>query len=65
VPEPGDLPRGVWAVGMQEPKYATMFRVEPPDQTPVHLRFRPFYEVAEAYPYFMYFDRRSLPRRLW
>ena len=35
------------------------------DQAPVRLRFRPFYEIGEAYPYFMYFDRRALPRRLW
>jgi DUF1680 family protein len=65
VPEPGALPRGVWSVGMREPEYATMFRVELPDKAPVRLRFRPFYEVAENYPYFMYFDRRSLPWRLW
>jgi hypothetical protein len=31
----------------------------------VRLRFRPFYEVAENYPYFMYFDRASLPWKLW
>jgi DUF1680 family protein len=65
VPETGTLPRGVWAVGLQEPEYPTIFRVEPPDKKPVRLRFRPFYEVGEAYPYFMYFDRRLLPWRLW
>jgi uncharacterized protein len=65
VPEPGSLPRGVWSVGMQEPKYPTIFRVQPPDKSAVRLRFRPFYEVGEDYPYFMYFDRKSLPWRLW
>ena len=65
VPEPGSLPRGVWAVGMTEPEYPTIFRVEPPDKSPVRLRFRPFYEMAENYPYFMYFDRDRLPWRLW
>jgi uncharacterized protein len=43
----------------------TVFRVVPPDKTPVRLKFRPFYEVAEGYPYFMYFDRKALPWRLW
>jgi DUF1680 family protein len=65
VPEAGSLPRGVWAVGMTEPQYPTILRVEPPDKSAVRLRFRPFYEMAENYPYFMYFDRRSLPWRLW
>jgi DUF1680 family protein len=65
VPEAGSLPRGIWSVGMEEPRYATMFRVEPPDKSPVRLRFRPFYEIAQDYPYFMYFDRRMLPRKLW
>ena len=65
VPEKGTLPRGVWSVGMAEPEYPTIFRVEPPDKSPVRLRFRPFYEIGEAYPYFMYFDRKALPRRLW
>lgn len=26
---------------------------------------RDFYEVGEGYPYFMYFDRKTLPWRLW
>ena len=39
--------------------------VAPPDGSPVRLRFRPFYEVAENYPYFMYFDRKALPGKLW
>lgn len=65
VPEAGSLPRGVWAVGMTEPPYPTIFRVEPPGRAPARLRFRPFYETAENYPYFMYFDRDALPWRLW
>jgi DUF1680 family protein len=32
----------------------TIFRVVPPDKRPVRLKFRPFFEVGEAYPYFMY-----------
>ena len=65
VPEAGTLPRGVWSVGGVEPGYPTSLRVEPPDKSPVRLRFRPFYEIGEGYPYFMYFDRKSLPWRLW
>jgi DUF1680 family protein len=65
VPEAGSLARGVWAVNMPEAEFPTILRVEPPDKKPVRLRFRPFYEVGENYPYFMYFDRRLLPWRLW
>ncbi len=64
-PEPGGVPRGVWATGLPPTEYATSFRVTPPDGRPVRLRFRPFYDVTENYPYFMYFDRRALPWRLW
>jgi hypothetical protein len=46
-------------------QFATNFRVQPADDRPVRLRFRPFYEIAENYPYFMYFDRKTLPWRLW
>jgi DUF1680 family protein len=63
--EPGSLPRGVWATGLQEPIYPTIFRVDRPDKAPVRLRFRPYYEAAENYPYFMYFDREKLPWKLW
>jgi uncharacterized protein len=65
VPEEGSLPRGVWSVGLPDTTYATSFRVAPPDGRSVRLRFRPFYEMAENYPYFMYLDRRELPWRLW
>jgi len=43
----------------------TVFRVAPPDGSPVRLKFRPFYDLGEEYPYFMYFDRKALPWRLW
>lgn len=65
VPEPGGPPRGEWATGMPARQWATNFRVEPPGASPARLRFRPFYEIQENYPYFMYFDRRDLPWRLW
>jgi DUF1680 family protein len=65
VAEAGGPPRGEWSTGMPVRQWATNFRVEPPDRSPVRLRFRPFFEIGENYPYFMYFDRRTLPRRLW
>jgi hypothetical protein len=43
----------------------TVFRVVPPDGSAVRLRFRPFYDIGEGYPYFIYFDRDRLPWRLW
>ena len=65
VPEEGSLPRGVWSTGLSKADYPTSLRVAPPDGRSVRLRFRPFYEVGENYPYFMYFDRDRLPWRLW
>ena len=67
VPEEGTLPRGVWSVGPETEgrEFATSFRVQPSDGSSVRLRFRPFYEVAENYPYFMYFDRERPAVRLW
>ncbi len=44
---------------------SAVFRVVPPDKSPVRLKFRPFYDVMAAYPYAMYFDRKTLPYRLW
>ncbi len=44
---------------------AAVFRVAPPDGSHVRLKFRPFYDVPEGYPYAMYFNRRALPYRLW
>ena len=43
----------------------SVFRVVPPDKGAVRLKFRPFYDTGEGYPYFMYFDRKGLPYRLW
>jgi hypothetical protein len=43
----------------------TVFRVALPDKGAVRSRFRPFYDVDEGYPYYMYFDREKLPRQLW
>jgi DUF1680 family protein len=65
VPEPGSLPRGVWATAPPPTEYPTSLRVVPPDKRPVRLRFRPFYEIGENYPYYMYFARDALPWRLW
>lgn len=64
-PEPGSLPRGVWSVGMPPATYPTILRVDRPDKRPVRLRFRPFYETAGNYPYFMYFDRGQGTWALW
>jgi hypothetical protein len=67
VPETGGAPAsGVWSTAVPAPAFpATIFRVVPPDKSAVRLRFRPFYEPGENYPYFMYFDRDKLPWRLW
>jgi DUF1680 family protein len=64
-PEAGTLPRGVWSTGLPPATYPTSLKVVPPDKRPVRLRFRPFYELGENYPYFMYFDREKLPASLW
>ena len=42
----------------------SVFRVVPPDKTAVRLKFRPFYDTGEGYPYFRYFDRKGLPYKL-
>jgi hypothetical protein len=70
VPETGNpLASGIWSTGQAPPPAdlapPTIFRVVPPDKSAVRLRFRPFYEPGEGYPYFMYFDRTTLPWRLW
>jgi DUF1680 family protein len=43
----------------------TVFRVQRPDGRPVRLKFRPFYDLAEDFPYLMYFDRNASPYALW
>jgi hypothetical protein len=67
VAEPWKPPAGLWGAAEPPPdaEHLTAFRVALPDGRSARLRFRPFYELGEGYPYFMYFDRRSLPRRLW
>jgi len=42
-----------------------VFRVNRPDGRPVRLRFRPFYQMAEDFPYLMYFDLDKEPYALW
>jgi hypothetical protein len=65
-PDPDTLARGIWSVGMPpDTDPVTVFKLVPPDKSAVRLRFRPFYEPGEGYPYFMYFDRKALPWRLW
>lgn len=64
VPEPWSRASGVHATDAKTGA-ATILRVVPPDKSPVRLRFRPFYELPENYPYFLYFDRKALPWRLW
>jgi DUF1680 family protein len=51
-----------WLVADEKP---TVFRVERPDGRPVRLKFRPFYDFAEEFPYLMYFDRNASPYALW
>jgi uncharacterized protein len=64
-PEPAGRPRGVHGEYIAQPDPPTVYRVTPPDGPPARLRFRPFYEIGEGYPYFMYFDRDQPPGRLW
>lgn len=43
----------------------SVFRVTPPHGRPVRLKFRPFYEFGEDFPYLMYFDLKAQPYALW
>jgi DUF1680 family protein len=43
----------------------TVFRVQRPDGRPVRLKFRPFYDFPEDFPYLMYFDRNTYAYALW
>ncbi|HLK70118.1 MAG TPA: beta-L-arabinofuranosidase domain-containing protein [Bryobacteraceae bacterium] len=51
-----------WLVADESP---SVFRVQRPDERPVRLKFRPFYEQPEDFPYLMYFDRGAAPYALW
>jgi DUF1680 family protein len=42
-----------------------MFQVRSPDGKTQHSRFRPFYTEVETRPYYMYFDKASLPVVEW
>jgi DUF1680 family protein len=51
-----------WLVADDGP---AVFRVQRPDGRPVRLKFRPFYDFAEQFPYLMYFDRKTPAYALW
>jgi uncharacterized protein len=65
VPEKWSRPLAILTEGSEARATMSVFRVVPPDKSPVRLKFRPFYDTGEGYPYFMYFDRKTLPYRLW
>jgi DUF1680 family protein len=66
VPEPWRKPSGIVArIDPPATEKATVYRVVPGDGTRVGQRFRAFYDVPENYPYLMYFDKASLPMKLW
>ncbi|HET7216999.1 MAG TPA: beta-L-arabinofuranosidase domain-containing protein, partial [Vicinamibacterales bacterium] len=65
VPEKWSRPLAILTPGTEARDTMSVFRVVPPDKSPVRLKFRPFYDTGEGYPYFMYFDRKGLPYRLW
>jgi DUF1680 family protein len=45
--------------------WPSVFRVSRPDGKPVRLKLRPFYAMAEDFPYLMYFDLDRPPYALW
>jgi len=62
-----ELPRaeadlGRWLVADESP---AVFRVNRPDGRPVRLKFRPFYQTPEDFPYLVYFDLDKAPYALW
>jgi len=66
VPEAWSMPIALRMPVVKPPEPTpTVFRVVPPRGNAARLKFRSFYEIPEGYPYFMYFDRRELPWRLW
>jgi hypothetical protein len=65
VAEPGTRPAGANAGAWPATGYPTEFRLVPPDKSTVRLRFRPFYDFVEGFPYFMYIDRKAPTARLW
>jgi uncharacterized protein len=65
VPEQWSRPLAILTPGDEARDTKSVFRVVPPDKSAVRLKFRPFYDLGEGYPYFMYFDRKALPYKLW
>ena len=57
-----DVDLNRWLVADDKP---SVFRVQRPNGRPVRLKFRPFYDFAEDFPYLMYFDRNASPYALW
>jgi DUF1680 family protein len=51
-----------WLIPEETP---ASFRVSRPDKKPVRLKFRPFYQVQEDFPYLVYFDLGKEPYALW
>ena len=64
-PERAGRPSGVHGEYLPQLDPPTIYRVVPPNGQPARLRFRPFYEIGEGYPYFMYLDRDAPPTALW
>jgi DUF1680 family protein len=58
--EESALPK--WLVADDSP---AVFRVNRPDGRLVRLKIRPFYQLAEEFPYLMYFDLDTQPYALW
>ena len=69
VPEKWSRPLAILSPGPEPNAEArdtmSVFRVVPPGKSAVRLKFRPFYDTGEGYPYFMHFDRKTLPYKLW
>ena len=66
MPELWSMPIALRMLVIEPPRpVPTVLRVVPPNANPGRLKFRPFYEIPEGYPYFMYFDRTELPWKLW
>lgn len=65
VPEQWAPPIAILTASTESHNAKSVFRSVPPGGTPARLRFRAFYDIGENYPYFMYFDRKELPWKLW
>jgi DUF1680 family protein len=57
-----DTELGKWLVADGSP---VVYRMERPDGKPVRLKLRPYYQMAEDFPYLMYFDLDREPYALW